>query len=145
MRISVVLKALTLSAALAATSVVVAAAPASAAGCRAAPYSATLVDAPVLGLETSDPSRFGGWAPSYTTYYTTTTQCSDIQIRTTNGRAFWACVVFRNGDGRCNRETYVPPNGSWVNIATTVKDNTKFRVGLISYAGPIYVDAVLDF
>lgn len=101
--------------------------PAQAAGCRAAPYSAKFGAADVFmkynGIELID-------YPGGSNYYRTTSQCKDIQIRNTgNGKdygPFDACVNFYGKSG-CNYWTRVPA-GEWRNIATNVKDNTRFSI-----------------
>ncbi|MBV1855765.1 hypothetical protein [Catellatospora tritici] len=97
-----------------------------ASNCRVSPYSASF---------SRDLSVGSGVAllPSSTTVYTTTSQCSDIQIKSTNSVALLACVIFTSHTSSCNYTTYVPYTGGWVNIATDVLDGTKFRVQVTLY------------
>ncbi|MEU7611053.1 hypothetical protein [Micromonospora sp. NPDC049204] len=114
-----------------AATLAVAAAPAQAAsGCRSAPYSASFSIYDTYG-------EFAGVEvasfPSGGTYRTTT-QCRDIQVKNagnggSGGAPFWACVV-HPGQATCaNGWTYVPTQ-SWRNLATNVKDGTRFNVWL---------------
>ena len=107
------------------------------AGCRAAPYSATFNTV----FETEDHIDLG--------QYTTTTQCQDINIRSTNGTGFYACVIFIKHTTLCNHNntrTFVPANGQWVNVATTVLDGTAFNVRIFK-GGQNFVthSGVVDF
>ncbi|MFI7510497.1 hypothetical protein ACIBSS_27135 [Micromonospora aurantiaca] len=97
-----------------------------ASGCRSAPYSAK------FGMH--DPFQmFNGMEDAYfpsSGSYRTTSQCRDIQVKNTgNGGAwggpFWACVVWVGRATCANGWTYVPP-GQWRNLATNVKDGTRF-------------------
>lgn len=112
-----------------ATGLAVAAAPAQAAsGCRSAPYSASfgLADNFMAfdGVEVASAPRTGT--------YRTTSQCRDIQVKNTGdggswGAPFHACVVY-SGRATCsNGWTYVPPR-QWRNLATNVKDGTRFNI-----------------
>jgi hypothetical protein len=103
-------------------------------GCRAAPYSAWFG---VL-FETENHLDLGP--------YTTTTQCQDINIRSTDGAGFSACVIFIRHTTTCNYTTFVPANGQWVNIATTVLDGTVFNVRIFRGAKPLVGHSgVMDF
>lgn len=110
--------------------------PAQAGGCRAAPYSASFGAADVFmqydGVEVFSYPASGT--------YRTTTQCRDIQVRNTgDGRTsgpFHACVVFA-GRATCNYWTYVPA-GQWRNIATNVKDGTRFYIWVSINLGTYY-------
>ncbi|NUT92509.1 MAG: hypothetical protein HOY78_10810 [Saccharothrix sp.] len=104
------------------------------AGCRAAPYSASFN----LYFETENYIELGT--------YTTTTQCNDINIRSTNGTGYFACVVFTRLGTTCNNGNNVPASGAWVNIATDVRDYTTFNVR-IAKGGANYVThaGVMDF
>ncbi|MEU7171443.1 MULTISPECIES: hypothetical protein [Micromonospora] len=106
---------------------VAASAPAQAAGCRYAPYSAKLSAADVF-MQYSGPEVIS--YPTYPSYYRTTSQCRDIQIRNTGNGTDWgpfdACINFY-GRATCNYWTHVPV-GQWRNLATNVKDGTKFYV-----------------
>ncbi|WFE53058.1 hypothetical protein [Micromonospora sp. WMMD1155] len=124
--------------AMAATLTVSAAAAQAASGCRSAPYSAR------FGL--SDPfMAFDGVEVASAPYggtYRTTTQCRDIQVKNTgNGRSdgapFHACVVFSGRATCANGWTYVPP-GQWRNLATNVKDGTRFNVWISVNLGRYY-------
>jgi hypothetical protein len=86
------------------------------AGCRAAPYSASFS----LFFETAEYSDLGP--------YKTTSQCSDINLKSTNGTGYSACVIFIRHTTECNYITDVPAGGQWVNIATWVLDGTLFTV-----------------
>jgi hypothetical protein len=86
-----------------------------AAGCRAAPYSATFS----TYFETDAYSDLGP--------YRTTSQCSDINIRSTNSTGYNVCVIFTR-TGVCNYTTHVPAGGQWVNAATDVLDGTSFKL-----------------
>lgn len=106
-----------------------------AAGCRAAPYSASFN----LYFETETYIEIGT--------YTTTSQCNDINLSSTNGTSYSACVVFlKYQPPSCNYATPVPAGGGWVNIATDVKDGTRFNVRIFK-GGPNYVvrTGVMDF
>lgn len=107
---------------------------AQAAGCRAAPYSASFN----LYFET-EPSQVLGT-------YTTTSQCQDINLRSTSGTSYRACVIFVRLGSNCNYDTAVPASGAWVNIATNVKDGTRFNVRIYK-GGRNYVlhTGVMDF
>ncbi|MGW2212810.1 hypothetical protein [Streptomyces sp. NPDC001781] len=61
--------------------------------------------------------------------YTTTSRCSDINLRMVSGDAefVWACVKFVRV-GECNYWTKV--GRSWKTIATDVKDGSKFTMPL---------------
>lgn len=112
------------------------AAPAFAAGCRAAPYSEDWI-----GLH--DPfGDYNGYTTADFGPYHTTSQCADIQVQSIGGDVYpanplYACVVFVNHTGDCNYWTYVPRN-EWRNIATNVKDGTKFNVRLRVDLGTYY-------
>ena len=112
------------------------AAPAHAAGCRTAPYSVEWI-----GL--ADPFlMYDGYVTGDFGPYYTTSQCSDIQVQSIpNGSdaaaGLYACVVFVNYTNNCNYWTYVPP-GEWRNIATAVKDGTRFKVRLMVDLGYYY-------
>ncbi|RKF21583.1 hypothetical protein [Micromonospora globbae] len=103
------------------------AAPAQAAGCRSAPYSAKLAAADAF-MQYDGPEVIS--YPKYPSYYRTTSQCRDIQIRNTGNGTDWgpfdACINFY-GRATCNYWTHVPV-GQWRNLATNVKDGTKFYV-----------------
>ncbi|MFI6129529.1 hypothetical protein [Micromonospora sp. NPDC051141] len=97
-----------------------------ASGCRSAPYSAK------FGMH--DPfGEFQGIEDAYfprSGSYRTTSQCRDIQVKNTGGGGawgapFWACVVWVGRATCANGWTYVPP-GQWRNLATNVKDGTRF-------------------
>lgn len=130
------IRTIVLAALVSAGTVVAAQAPAEAAGCRASPYSATW-------SATASPHAY---LPSSTGTYTTTSQCSDINIRTTNGTSTYGCVIFTAHTSSCNYTTFISSSGAWVNIATNVRDGTKFRVK-IWHSGPESqrVTGYLDF
>jgi hypothetical protein len=110
--------------------------PAHAAGCRTAPYSEDWI-----GLH--DPfSMYDGYTTAEFGPYYTTSQCSDIQVQSIAGDSYpanplYACVVFVNYTSSCNYWTYVPRN-EWRNIATSVKDGTKFKIRLEVDLGTYY-------
>ncbi|MEU8243441.1 hypothetical protein AB0C07_34740 [Actinoplanes missouriensis] len=104
-----------------------------AAGCRAAPYSATF--SPYF--ETEAYSDLG--------VYRTTSQCTDINIRSTNSTGYNVCVIFTRYN-RCNYTTYVPAGGQWVNAATDVLDGTTFYLRVYKGGANYVVHAgVMDF
>ena len=99
---------------------------AQAVSCRSVPYSAK------FGMH--DPfGEFQGMEDAYfprSGSYRTTSQCRDIQVKNTGdggawGGPFWACVVWVGRATCANGWTYVPP-GQWRNLATNVKDGTRF-------------------
>jgi hypothetical protein len=104
-----------------------------AAGCRAAPYSATFS----RYFETDTYADLG--------VYRTTSQCSDINIRSTNSTGYNVCVIFTKYN-KCNYTTYVPAGGQWVNAATDVLDGTTFYLRVYK-GGANYVvhPGVMDF
>jgi hypothetical protein len=105
-----------------------------AAGCRAAPYSATFS----LFFETADSSDLGP--------YTTTSQCSDINLKSTNSTGYTACVIFIRHTSSCNYITNIPAGGQWVNIATDVLDGTRFTVRVFKGGADFVTHAgVMDF
>jgi hypothetical protein len=105
-----------------------------AAGCRAAPYSASFN----LYVETEAYTDLGT--------YTTTSQCNDINLRSTNGTSYKACVIFVNHTSACNYQSSVSGGGGWVNIATNVKDGTRFNVRIFKGGGNYVTHAgVMDF
>ncbi|MFD6563018.1 hypothetical protein [Micromonospora profundi] len=121
-----------------AATLAVSARPAQAAGCRSAPYSAT------FGL--SDPfMAFDGVEVASAPYggtYRTTTQCRDIQVKNigyggSDGAPFHACVVFSGRATCANGWTYVGP-GQWKNLATNVKDGTRFNIWISVNLGTYY-------
>ncbi|RNH99633.1 hypothetical protein EEZ25_21770 [Micromonospora aurantiaca] len=116
---------------------VVVAAPAHAAGCRSSPYSAKLSAAdPFMIYDGPDVISY----PKYPSYYRTTSQCRDIQIRNLGDGDDWgpfdACVNFY-GRATCNYWTHVP-TGQWRNLATNVKDGTKFYIWIRIDPGRYY-------
>jgi hypothetical protein len=105
-----------------------------AAGCRAAPYSATFN----LYFETESHNDLGT--------YQTTSQCNDINARSTNGTGYYACVIFVRHTSECNYRTFLPAGGQWVNIATDVLDNTLFNVRVFKGgANNVFHAGVMDF
>ncbi|MFG1952393.1 hypothetical protein [Micromonospora sp. NPDC048830] len=110
---------------------------AQAAGCRAAPYSAKFGAADAfMQYDSVEIISY----PTYPSYYRTTSQFADIQIRNTgNGTdygPFDACINFYGG-ATCNYWTHVPV-GQWRNLATNVKDGTKFYVWVRIDMGKYY-------
>lgn len=104
-----------------------------AAGCRAAPYSASFS----IYFETEAYNDLG--------VYTTTSQCNDINIRSTGSAGFKVCVIFTKV-GNCNYTTTVPPSGQWVNAATNVRDGTTFYLRLYKGgANYVYRAGDMDF
>ena len=105
-----------------------------AAGCRAAPYSASFS----RYFETETYQELGS--------YTTSSQCNDINLRSTNGTSFFACVVFVNHGTACNQGYTAPASGAWVNIATDVLDGTRFNVRVYKGgANGVTHSGVMDF
>lgn len=146
MRLRMIAKALLASALVVGSSLALTGAPAQAAGCRVSPYSAT-VNRTVSYYDPSATWSAYDFLPSAGGYYTTTSQCSDIQIKSTNGESFTACVIFLKYGNECNYFTEVPA-GSWTNIATAVLDGTRFRVFVAqqySYPRPFQLSAYLEF
>ncbi|GIG86961.1 hypothetical protein [Plantactinospora endophytica] len=120
--------------------------PAHAAGCRAAPYSATFIQAG--GARWSGST---GWMYSTFGPYTTTSQCRDINLKNQPrgdraARQLRACVIFVNHTSDCNYLTTVNA-GQWANVATNVQDGTRFKVmiGVNTAATPYGADGVMDF
>lgn len=118
-----------------------------AAGCRSAPFSASLYD--------SDPfmNRYHPVTvayPSPTGSYVSTSQCPrNISVKNIGsgdryGAPFHACVEYASG-GSCNYWTKVNP-GQWAYIATGVPYGTRFRIQILWDPGAYYsFKAVADF
>ncbi|WP_199512168.1 hypothetical protein [Nucisporomicrobium flavum] len=106
-----------------------------ASGCRAAPYSFSFSGyGSVMFPEHPDK----GWSRSFSPVLKTTTQCKDIQIWNTNNWRIRACVSFGTSTYvKCNYTTDLIA-GQWKNVATNVKDGTKFRLVI----GVMYEDHV---
>ena len=65
----------------------------------------------------------------------TTSQCRDINVKNVGSkRTIRACVEFGTTSRTCNHITDIPV-GQWRNVATNVKDNTKFRMRLGEVVG----------
>jgi hypothetical protein len=98
-----------------------------ASGCRAAPYSFRFNG---YGSITFPEDPAGMWNTSVSPVLTTTTQCRDINVRNVGSRkVIRACVMFGTTSNKCNYLTDIPLN-QWRNVATNVKDGTKFRLRL---------------
>ncbi|GAA1755140.1 hypothetical protein [Luedemannella helvata] len=110
--------------------------PAFAAGCRTAPYSEDYIG--LVDIFASHESwAWGDFGPYYAT-----SQCADIQVQSIPSlgdaaHPLYACVIFVNYTSSCNYWTYVPA-GEWRNIATNVKDGTKFLIRLNVDLGTYY-------
>jgi hypothetical protein len=65
--------------------------------------------------------------------YTASSRCVDINLRTT-GNYVVACVVFIDHTTECNRGgTYQVVGPEWTEIATDVRNGTRFKVRLRPY------------
>lgn len=96
-----------------------------ASGCRAAPYSFSFSGYGSL-MFPEHPDK--GWSRSFSPVLKTTKQCKDIQIWNTNNWRIRACVSFGTSTYvKCNYTTDLIA-GQWKNVATNVKDGTKFRL-----------------
>lgn len=116
-----------------------------ASGCRAAPYSFTFTGYGGLAFP-EDPT--GSWSYSVTPTLKTTSQCQDINVKNTTSGKIRVCVMFGKTSNTCNYATTISA-GSWANAATTVKDNTYFRMrlGVLLYTAGYAdsADGVADF
>jgi hypothetical protein len=73
--------------------------------------------------------------------YTTSSRCSDINMKTTNGTIVRACVIFVNHESGCHNP-YTLIGGAWDTVATGVQDGTRFKIRIASYLdGTRRVDA----
>jgi hypothetical protein len=98
-----------------------------ASGCRAAPYSFRFSGYGALTFP-EDPA--GMWNTSVSPVLKTTSQCRDINVRNVGSKkTIRACVMFGTTSTKCNYTTDIPI-GQWRNVATNVKDGTKFRLRL---------------
>jgi hypothetical protein len=98
-----------------------------ASGCRAAPWSFKFSG---YGAITFPEDPAGSWNTSVSPVLTTTSQCRDINVRNVGSRkTIRACVMFGTTSTKCNYTTDIPLN-QWRNVATNVRDNTKFRLRL---------------
>jgi hypothetical protein len=96
-----------------------------ASGCRSAPYSFSFRGYGSL-MFPEHPKT--GWNRSFSPVLKTTKQCKDIQIWNTNNWRIRACVSFGTSTHvKCNYTTDLIA-GQWKNVATNVKDGTKFRL-----------------
>ena len=75
------------------------------------------------------------WVSSTATWTTvavgwTTPYCQDIQVRraAVSSDYDYFCIVFVDVTSNCNYSTAVYRNGTWYNIATTVKDNVHYEI-----------------
>jgi hypothetical protein len=98
-----------------------------ASGCRAAPYSFTFRG---YGALYFPEATAGTWNYSKTPVLKTTSQCRDINVKNVgSNKTVRACVMFGSTNEKCNYTTDIPV-GQWRNVATDVKDNTRFRMKL---------------
>jgi hypothetical protein len=98
-----------------------------ASGCRAAPYSFRFSG---YGAIMFPEAPAGMWDYSVTPVLKTTSQCRDINVRNVGSKkTIRACVMFGTTSSKCNYTTDIPIN-QWRNVATNVKDGTKFRMRL---------------
>lgn len=98
-----------------------------ASGCRAAPYSFHFSGYGAL-MFPEDPA--GMWNTSVSPVLKTTSQCRDINVKNVGSKkTIRACVMFGTTSTKCNYTTDIPI-GQWRNVATNVKDGTKFRLRL---------------
>jgi hypothetical protein len=97
-----------------------------ASGCRAAPYSFHFTGYGGLAFP-EDPK--GQWNFSTTPVLKTTAQCRDINVKNTTKGKIRVCVMFGKTGNTCNYATTISA-GAWANAATSVKDNTYFRMRL---------------
>jgi hypothetical protein len=91
------------------------------------------------------------WNASVTPVLKTTAQCRDINVKNVGSKkTIRACVMFGTSDrGKCNYTTDIPL-GQWRNVATNVKDGTKFRmrIGVVLGGNPFNgngANGVADF
>lgn len=98
-----------------------------ASGCRAAPYSFAFRG--YGGLYFPE-EPVGAWILTETPVLKTTSQCRDINVKNVGSKkTVRACVMFGTTNEKCNYTTDIPV-GQWRNVATDVKDNTRFRMKL---------------
>ncbi|AJE38726.1 hypothetical protein [Streptomyces nodosus] len=68
--------------------------------------------------------------------YTTTSRCSDINIKLSSSATGFldACVVFVDHTSLCNHDnTYSTFGPQWATVATDVKDGTRFKLRVHAY------------
>jgi hypothetical protein len=98
-----------------------------ASGCRAAPYSFHFSG---YGALMFPEAPAGMWNTTVSPVLKTTSQCRDINVRNVGSKkTIRACVMFGSTSTKCNYTTDIPI-GQWRNVATNVKDGTKFRLRL---------------
>jgi hypothetical protein len=98
-----------------------------ASGCRAAPYSFHFSG---YGALMFPEAPAGMWDYSVSPVLKTTSQCRDVNVKNVGSqKTIRACVMFGTTSNKCNYTTDIPV-GQWRNVATNVKDNTKFRLRL---------------
>ncbi|MDR7277676.1 hypothetical protein [Catenuloplanes atrovinosus] len=122
------------------------ASPALAAGCRSAPFSASLYGAdPFMALDHVIAKAY----PSATSSYVSTSQCprgisvKNIGAGDMSGAPFHVCVNFISGGG-CKWTRANP--GQWAYVATDVPRGTRFRIQILWNPGVYYsFKAVADF
>jgi hypothetical protein len=119
-----------------------------ASGCRAAPYSWRFSGYGALTFP-EDPA--GMWNATVSPVLKTTSQCRDINVKNVGSdKTIRACVMFGTSySAKCNYLTDIP-RGQWRNVATNVKDGTKFRlrIGVVLGGNPFVgngANGVADF
>jgi hypothetical protein len=96
-------------------------------GCRAAPYSFRFSG---YGAITFPEDPAGMWNTSVSPVLKTSAQCKDINVKNVGSqKTIRACVQFGTTSNKCNYVTDIPV-GQWRNVATNVKDGTRFRLRL---------------
>jgi hypothetical protein len=104
-------------------------------GCRAAPFSFHFEGYGAL-MFPEDPA--GMWNATRSPVLKTTSQCKDINVKNVGSKkTIRACVMFGTTSTKCNYLTDIPV-GQWRNVATNVKDGTKFRlrIGVVLGGNP---------
>ncbi|MGW4227253.1 hypothetical protein ACWEG1_27780 [Streptomyces bauhiniae] len=79
--------------------------------------------------------RYSTAAVEYGTY-TTTSRCSDINIKLSSSATGFldACIVFVDHTTLCNHDnTYSTFGPQWATVATDVKDGTRFKLRVHAY------------
>ncbi|WP_018545917.1 hypothetical protein [Streptomyces sp. LaPpAH-108] len=79
--------------------------------------------------------RYSAAAVEFGTY-TTTSRCSDINIKLSSSATGFldACVVFVDHTTLCNHDnTYSTFGPQWATVATDVKDGTRFKLRVHAY------------
>ncbi|MFD8915959.1 hypothetical protein [Streptomyces sp. NPDC059575] len=79
--------------------------------------------------------RYSAAAVEFGTY-TTTSRCSDINIKLSSSATGFldACIVFVDHTSLCNHDnTYSTFGPQWATVATDVKDGTRFKLRVHAY------------